>query len=120
MGKKTMRQQHGLAGLYGMVDPAMGKKMAGLPEEDTSQHLTGQLMVMEQQEEREDGRVMFAMFGVVALPKEVLKDMHQYPVAGIIRNSHIDIIFSTAEGVDRKDMIGMGVDGCLTQAGWKV
>ena len=121
MDKKTMLQTHGLAGLYGMIDPAMKKRMMGIPDEDeTSKSLTGQLMSVGQAIKTKDGRELFAIFGVVALPKGVLKDLHKYPVAGIIRDSHIDIIFSTEEGENREDTRGMGIAGCMKSEEWKI
>lgn len=129
--KKTMVQTHGIAGLYAMVDPDMTDKINSLPPDmqmvmnainnsDATSRLTGQLMVMKQANDV-NGREMYAMFGVVAVPKGVLKDMHKYPVVGMPRGEHIDIIFSTEEGEDREeDLRGIGIAGIMCSPEWKV
>ena len=114
MAKKKLIEQHGLSGLYGIIDPDMAKKMAAIVEGT----MTGQMMAMKQQDK--DGREVFALFGVVAVSKGVLKDMHKYPLAGIPRQQHIDIIFSTAEGEDRSEFNGVGIAGILESPEWRV
>ena len=129
--KKTMVETHGLGGLYAMVDPEMAGKMGGgLPpdmqmvmnainQSNATSRLTGQLMVMRQSNDT-NGREMYAMFGVVAVPKGVLKDMHKYPVVGMPRGEHIDIIFSTEDAEDRNKLSGMGIAGIMCSPEWRV
>lgn len=123
--KKTMLETHGMTGLLGLVDPEMLAIMNSIANEKPSGRLTGQLMVMKQNGEETgitgaEKRDIFSMFGVVALPKGVLKDMHKYPLVGMPRDQHIDIIFSTEEGEDRSDLEGVGVAGILTTGIWRV
>jgi hypothetical protein len=116
--KKTLIETHGIAGLYGLTDPALANIISGVSAQP--QHrMTGQMISMARG--MKDGREVFALFGVVGVPKGVLLDMHKYPLVGMPREQHTDIIFSHSEAIDRTELCGLGIAGIMTNNGeWRI
>lgn len=119
--KETLGEQLGIAGLYGLTDPELAKKMMF---GDGSNRITGQLMTYATKERTADGRQIYAIFGIIAGPEGVLKEMHQYPVAGkpfgFPQVDRVTINISTQEGEDRTDLAGNGISGLMTKDIWRV
>jgi len=118
MAKKTMLDEFGLAGLISMIDPEAGKKLQPVKPE-MKDRLTGTVFLMEQGDHK-DGREFYMVLGVVAMPKGLVKDMHSFPVFGVPRQNHIELVIATDQGEAHPDFHGHGAAAILTTDIWRV
>lgn len=87
-------------------------------------NITGQLMTQPQAHETDDGRVLVAVFGVIAVPKGSELDIthRQFIVQGDADWSgmHTDLKIHHVETQDHPECRGMGITGILTSPIWRV
>lgn len=120
--KTTMLQSHGIAGLFGLVDPELAHKMMF---GDGSNRVTGQVVTMATGQKTKDGREIFSVFGLIAVPSNALKDLHKYPLAGQVtgfpQTDKASIHIGLSEGEDNfEKMKGMGIAGIMTSEQWRL
>ncbi len=86
--------------------------------------ITGQLMTQPcSKNETTDGRVLVAVFGVIAVPKGSELDIthRQFVVSGDadLSGLHTSLTIHHTETIDHPECLGMGVTGILTSPIWR-
>jgi hypothetical protein len=118
LDKKEVTSNHEFARLYG-IPLNVNREII----------LTGQVMFQKAADKPPPGdgtdRVLMAVFGIVAVPKDSIKDHLQYPVVGtfdatIFDDLKIDIDLDQGVKPDIPETKGLGIAGLLKSSIWKV